>query len=188
MRRSCRRWGIGVFIAAVAAMIPAGVAWGCVGLISLTTSSATVQAGGSLTVTGREFAPGVPVDIHLDTLDGPILATVPPFSTGGMNTQFTATVPIPANIGQGQHILIAYQQEHYMNAGNPARATIFVGTAAPAARSGTRPVGVLTNPGPSAGSLVLLGVVVAVVGVFLGVIATLILGRRRHPEVETVAA
>ena len=173
-------------IAALAALIPVGLAWACVGLVSLTTSSTTVEAGSTLTVVGREFAPGVPVEIHLDSLGGPILATVPPFSTGGMNTQFTATVPIPANVSQGQHILIAYQQEHYMNAGNPARATIFVGTATPAARSGARPVSVITDPGPSAGSLVVLGVAVAGAGIFLGAIATLVVGRRRRPEVETV--
>ncbi len=167
-------------------MIPAGMAWACVGLVSLTASPTLVQPGGNLTVVGKEFAPGVPVDIHLDSLTGPVIATVPPGTAGGMNTQFTANVVLPVNISQGQHILIATQQEHYMNAGSPARATITVGSATAVAGPATRPIGVITSSGPSAGSLVLLGVLVAGAGLFVGGVAVFAASRRRQPHAQTV--
>src|SRR5260370_41644236 len=49
-------------------MLPVGFAWACVGLVSLSTNSPTVQAGGSLTVIGKEFAQKAPVLIHLDSI------------------------------------------------------------------------------------------------------------------------
>lgn len=55
MNRSHWRWVVGM-VAAVVVVVPAGLAWACVGLISLTTESSTVQPGGTVTVIGREFA------------------------------------------------------------------------------------------------------------------------------------
>lgn len=65
-------------LAAVAVLEPAGLAWACVGLMSLTTDSSTVQPGGTVTVLGKEFAQDEPIEIHLDSPTGPVLATVPP--------------------------------------------------------------------------------------------------------------
>ena len=186
MNTSLRRWAAGVIIAGTAAMIPAGMAWACVGLVSLTASPTLVQPGGNVTLVGKEFAPGVPVDIHLDSLTGAVIATVPPATVGGMNTQFTANVVLPVNISQGQHVLIATQQEHYMNGGSPARATITVGSATAVAAPGARPIGIITSSGPSAGSLVLLGLAVAGAGLFVGGVATAATSHRRRPQTEGV--
>ena len=78
MTRPLRLWAIGlVSAAAIAIMLPVGFAWACVGLVSLSTNSPTVQAGGSLTVIGKEFAQKAPVLIHLDSMTGPVLVTLP---------------------------------------------------------------------------------------------------------------
>src|SRR5215469_8486293 len=127
-----KRWAIGAAVAtALAVMVPVATAWACIGLVSLTTSSNTVQAGGTINVTGKEFAAGAPIMIHLDTIDGPILATAPA-PTGTMTSTWTIPVTIPVGTSSGAHLLIATQAEHNMNGGNPARAVVYVNTSAPA--------------------------------------------------------
>lgn len=187
MSRSVRRWTVGVGAAGAVLMVPVAFAWACVGLVSLTTTMNTVQAGSTVTVVGKEFAAGAPVDIHLDTVDGPVLATAPPPS-GTMTSVFMLDVPLPANLSNGPHILIATQIEHNMNGGAPARAVIYVGSSpavsgAPAAR----PAKLLASTGPSVGSRVLIGVGVAVVALFLAGIFMAAASRTR-PETEAVKA
>jgi alpha-L-fucosidase len=164
---------------AIAVLLPVSFAWACIGLVSLTTSSSTVSAGGTLTVTGKEFAAGAPVLIHLDTLDGPVLATAPP-PTSTMTSQFKLDVTIPSNISTGPHLLIATQTEHNMNGGNPARALIYVGAATPAAAGpAARPATLLAASGRSGSSLVLIGLGVAVVALLLAGLFLIVAGRRR---------
>jgi hypothetical protein len=155
---------------ALLVLVPAAVAWACVGVVSLTTSSSTVQAGGTLQVTGREFAEKVPVEIHLDSPSGPVLTTVPgPDST--MNSKFTATVTIPANIPSGQHFLVATQDHHDMNSGAPARSVFYVGTTPPGSTpTPARPVALAASSGPSAASLIFIGLAVAVVALIVAAV------------------
>src|SRR4030088_2510958 len=122
MNRSLRRLGV-CMVAAVAVLVPAGLAWACVGVVSLTTNSATVQPGGTLTVTGREFADSVPIEIHLDAITGPLLATVPP-GEDTMTSKFSVPIVIPASVANGPHLIIATQEYHNMNTGQPARAQV----------------------------------------------------------------
>ncbi len=118
MNQSRRRWIAGM-VAAAAAVVPAGLAWACVGLMALTTvGPSTIPPGGTVTVWGREFAAGSPVDIRLDSPTGPILATAPP-PTETMTSQFKLEVAIPANVRTGEHVLIATQGYHDMNVGAP---------------------------------------------------------------------
>lgn len=183
MHRLGRRWAVGV-VAAVAVIVPTAWAWACVGLMSLTTSSSVVQPGGTVTVFGKEFAEGAPIDIHLDSPTGPVLATVPP-PTDTMTSQFSITVTIPPDVTRGDHLLVATQNYHYMNAGAPARAAIHVGTSAPAvpAAPPSRPARIGASSGPSTVSLVLIGLAVAVVALGVAAVATLLAARRRgQPE------
>lgn len=168
-------------------VVPVGLAWACVGIVSVSVANPSVQPGGTVQMTGREFAQGAPVDIHLDAADGPILVSVPP-PTGTMTSVWNVDVPIPSKIAYGDHVLIAVQNYHNMNVGSPARASIHVGTlpgatVPPAARPATPLVG----SGPSGMSLFLIG---------LGVAAGLLLiaavwsaaagGARNEPEAQTV--
>jgi hypothetical protein len=176
-------------VVAVALLVPAAMAWACVGLVSLTATPNTVQPGGTISVVGKEFAAKAPVLIHLDTLDGPVLATAPaPKST--MTSQFKIDVTIPSNISAGPHLLIATQEEHNMNGGNPARAQIYVGTSAPATAanaSAARPTTLLASSGPSVGTILIIAIGVAAVSLFLAGLAFLVIGRRR-PEAASVTA
>jgi hypothetical protein len=166
-------------------MVPAAWAWACVGLVSLTTSPATVQPGGTVNVVGKEFAQGAPVLIHLDSSTGPVLATAPPPTTT-MTSVFTVPVTIPPDVPIGQHLLVATQDYHNMNAGAPARAIISVGTAPPPAPGpAPRPATVAADSGPSVGFLALVGAVVAAAGLVLFSFVLLATSRRR-PQAETV--
>lgn len=186
MRSFRRRFALAL-AGVVALAVPAGLAWACVGVVSLTNNSPTVQPGGTITVTGREFAAKVPVDIHLDSPTGPILVTAPgPDST--MNSKFTVAVPIPANITPGPHVLLASQDHHDMNSGQPARTVFSVGGSPPgAAAPPARPVGMESSSGPSTASLVLIGLGVAIAGLAVAGVWTLLGTRGRGTEQPAVA-
>lgn len=79
-------------LAALAVVLPVGLAWACVAPVSLTTSSPTVQPGGMVHIIGTETAPGAPIEIHLDAATGPILTTVTG-QPGGMTSKWEWTCP-----------------------------------------------------------------------------------------------
>jgi hypothetical protein len=162
MALSPRRAGA-VTAAMAAVLVPAAVAWACVAVVSLTLASSTVQPGGTLTVTGREFSGGVPVQLHLDSATGPVLATVAGTQIKGtMTSSWTQIVTVPANVSSGPHLLLATQDQHDMNSGAPARAAFYVGTSAPApAAVQARPLSLAVSSGPSASGLVVIALVVA---------------------------
>lgn len=134
-----------------------------------------------MTLTGREFAQGAPIEIHLDSPTGRLLTTVPPTNTT-MTSQWTWDVPIPADVPKGEHFLVATMDYHNMNAGIPARATIFVGV--PAVTPGppaARPTKVDVSTGPSFASLALIGLGVAAGALLLAGLITLSASRRPSP-------
>jgi hypothetical protein len=172
-------------------MATAATAWACVGLVSLTATPNSVAPGGTVTVVGKEFAAKAPVLIHFDSITGPVLATFPSPGPSTMTSQFTLMVTIPADASTGPHVLVATQDEHNMNGGNPARAVIYVGTSAPAANASGgaagRATNLVANSGIGLGSLTIIAVGVAVVCLFIAGLVFLIVGRRR-PETAAVPA
>lgn len=171
-------------LALALALVPAGLASACVAVVSLTSESKTVQPGGTLTVRLREFASMVPVTIRLDSLTGPVLITAPgPSST--MNSDFTADVPIPANITPGEHFLLAFQDHHDMNSGAPARTAFYVGSGPPAATAPeVRPAAMESASGPRASSLILIGLGVAAAGLLVAGAWNVLAARRPSPSAE----
>lgn len=185
MTPSSRRLALG-FVAAMAAVVPAGMAWACVAPVSLTTVSPTVQPGGIVRVIGRETAPGAPVEIRLNAVNGPILTTVTG-QPGGMSAKWEADVTIPADTPYGKHLLYAVQNYRNMNATIP-KATIYVGTLPdPVAGPEPRPAALDVGSGPSGLSLILLGLGVAAGGLLLaGGLSVLAGSQRAKPEAEPV--
>jgi hypothetical protein len=185
MSRSCRRFALGA-VATLAAIVPASLAWACVAPVSLTTASPTVQPGGTVHIIGRETAPGAPIEIRLNSVTGPLLTTVTG-QPGGMTSKWEADVPIPADIPYGKHFLYAVQNYRNMNAVVP-KAVIYVGTVpdpapTPEARAGSLDVG----SGPSAVSLILLGLAAAAGGLLLvGGLTVLAGSRRGEPQAQPV--
>jgi hypothetical protein len=169
-----------VAAAVVGVLIPASLAWGCVAVVAFRTNGpGTVQPGGTVEVFGGEFARGQPVDIRLNSLDGPILHTVPSPQPSTMTSQFTVQVPIPQDISPGPHVLIATQSHYDMNAGIPARASIYVNGSAPVAPlPQDRAAALAVEDGSSAVSYVLIGLGVAAAGLLLAAAASMIAARR----------
>ncbi len=182
MHQSRWRWVVGM-VTAVAVVIPAGLAWGCVALVAFrTTGSGVVQPGGTVEVFGGEFARGKPVDIRLDSPAGPILYTHPSPQPSTMTSQFTVQVPIPPDISPGTHFLVATQQHYDMNVGIPARAAIHVNSLPPVAPAPTERAAALSvRDGPGAARYVLIGLGVAAAGLLLAAVASMIAARRPSP-------
>lgn len=180
-----RSWrGILGTVVVVAVVIPASVAWACVGLIVFTTTgSARVEPGGTVEVFGGEFAKDQPVDIHLDSPDGPVLATYPSPAPSTMTSRFSIDVPIPDDISPGEHFLVAMQEHYDMNGGIPARAAIYVDTPEPAPpEPEERPTAILASSGPNVGILVLIGLGTALVALLLAAGARALAARRSSPS------
>jgi len=167
-------------VTAAAVLIPVGQAWGCVALVAFRTNgTGVVEPGGTVEVFGGAFAKEKPVEIRLDSPDGPILATAPDPKPSTMTSRFTLQVPIPADISPGQHFLVATQKHFDMNVGNTARAAIYVDTSAPAAPlPSARPTTLAVDDGPSIASFVLIGLGVAAGGLLLAGVASALAARR----------
>lgn len=165
-----------------ALIVPAIVVYACVGVVGLSASPSSVQPGGTFTLKGMDFVPTAPVQIHLDTIDGPVIATVThQTGTGSMTSRFTQDITIPSNVSTGQHLLIATQNAREMNGGNPARAVIYVGGTAPAAAGPeARPAAATIDSGPGWGVLALVALGAAVVGLI--VFGALVLRPGRTPS------
>ena len=173
-------------LATAAVILPAGLAWACVAPVSLTVNNPQVQPGGTVTVSFKEFGQGAPVDLHLDSTTGPILGTLaPPTST--MTGSYTMDVTIPPNTTFGTHFLVSVQNYHNMNSGNIARATIYVGTQPPATVGPeARPAHAEVGSGPSAASLIFIGLGVAAVLLIVAGVYTLAAGSgRSRPAAQT---
>lgn len=167
MRYSARRLLVPV-AAAVSILAPSALAVACVGVASIVVEgSSSVRPGDTVEVAARSFARGVPVEIRLDSLTAPVLATAD--VTGStMSSNVVIRVPLPSDMSDGTHVLLASQDHHDMNVGQPARAAIYVNTApAPEPAPLDRPEGLVADAGPSALVLGLIVAGVAVVGLVL---------------------
>jgi hypothetical protein len=170
--------------------VAASAAWACLSVAGITTNLATIQPGGSLTVNGIGFEFGTnPVPIHLDTLDGPVLGTGSIDRIG----DFSVTVTIPAGVSNGAHILIATQdaatpdgKNNGSNTGVPARAVIQVGDASAPTPLPARPAAVITNSGLGTGTVVVMSLGVAAVGLFLAGLLSLAATRRPRRQAAYV--
>lgn len=170
MRGTRTRLLTGVAAAVAAAfVVPAIVVYACVGVVGLSATPSSVQPGGTFVLNGKDFVTTVPVVIHLDTIDGPVIATVTKQIGGGvMSSTFAQTVTLPSTVSSGQHVLIATQSQHTMNGGNPARAVIYVGQPAPVASGPeARPAAVTIDSGPGWPVLAIIALASALVGFFV---------------------
>ncbi len=116
----------------------ASVAYACTGLATISSNPGSGSAGDAVTVEARGFAPHdpadartSPVEIRMDSLDGPVIATASPSSakSGG---NFSARITVP-NAEPGEHVLIATQNaaDGRPAYGSPAR-TVFTVNSSPA--------------------------------------------------------
>ncbi|MHB1535607.1 MAG: hypothetical protein ACYC1D_13560 [Acidimicrobiales bacterium] len=122
-----RRLLVGLGTMGAALVIGASPAWACTNLATMNLSNASGTPGTNVTVTGSSFAaakagPAVPVQLHWNSVTGPVLATAIPDATGNIS----AAVTIP-QAQPGYYVLVATQQSKGVNEyGTPARAAFQV--------------------------------------------------------------
>jgi hypothetical protein len=175
----------------VGALLLAGAtAWACVSGPSVTLSTVNARPGQEITVTGTNFTRPDPVTVRWNALDGPVVATFDPPRSGAIG----GTVVVPEGTAPGNYVLIFTQSSADGKLSQmPVRALVTVtpeGGSTPvlgAPVSGTaadRQPGLVTaDDSISAGSLVLIGLGVAGIGMFVAGMAALFAGRRgRAPE------
>lgn len=182
---SSRRLIVAGASAVAALLVPAALAFACVGIVAFTTTSGnTVEPGGTLEIFGGEFARGEPVDIRLDSPTGPVLATHENPLPSTMTSRFTLEVPIPDDITPGEHFLVATQNHQDMNAGIPARLAFYVGTTPPGeAAAADRPTTLVTSDsGPSFGTLALIALGVGAVGLLVAAGASAMSSSGKSPK------
>ena len=171
----------------------ASAAYACTNLAELNLSSGAGQAGMQVTVTGSAFAKtpkNTPVQLHWNSLDGPVLASVTPDAAGAIGPM---TITIPSDAKPGYYVIVATQIELATGLnpwGLPTRAGFQV------VGPGATPVGVsapvsagLSNSSGVSGGFVALTAALGIGGLLLfGFGAATFLGtyRRRVPTPSRV--
>lgn len=187
-----RRAPLLLFLVALGLVLPAAPSGA---QAQLTAEPSAVRPGGTVTLYGlRGFANNKAADVHLDLIDGPVLASFP--VTGGIFGP--ATVTIPADTKVGNHVLVITQPLDATNAGVrglPARAAVMV-TGAGGVPSGA-PALLPTASGRSAdlayekearpvGSLVLVGLGVAAAALLVAALGATVVRGRGQPRAKVV--
>ena len=180
-----RRGRLGLCAAAgavAAAILPAAIAYACIGVVGLSATPSVVQPGGTLTVTGKDFVNDKPVLLHLDSVDGPVIYTVAQSSGDVMTSNFSVTFRLPSTVTTGSHVLVATQDEHDMNGGNPARAALYVGVTPGNANVVSRPATAIIDNGPGIGGLALIALAAMGFALLLFIAYAALAGRSRLPS------
>lgn len=125
------RLAVGTVVLA-ASLAGASLAWACSPMIPLRVGAPTVAAGSAVTVSGQ-FEKG-PVEIHLDTMTGPLLGTAP----GG--SQFGVGVVVPRSTTAGTHVVLAQAMPAGVPFGEPGRVSFNVTAPKPVAPPVSPPV------------------------------------------------
>ena len=189
-----RRWAIGGLSAAGAVVLAGAAAWACVSGPAINLSTVNAKPGDTVTVTGTNFSKTDPVTVRWNALDGPIVGNF----AAPVGGNITGTVVVPADAKAGNYVLILTQSSADGKLSQmPVRALLTVtGSnganpvvgASIATQQGARADGLATtNNSVSGGTLALVGLGVAGVGMFLAGMAALFAGRRSSaPEAAKV--
>lgn len=183
-----RRWAMGSLGAAAAVVIAAATAWACVSGPSLNLSTVNAKPGQEVQISGRDFNKVDPVAVRWNALDGPVLGTFETVAATGnaFGRSFDGRITVPADAKAGSYVLIATQTNPEGKMSQmPVRALLTVtpeGGAQPivgAAPSQTDRQDRLVTSDDSigGGTLALVALGVAGVGMFIAGMAALFAGR-----------
>jgi len=201
-RPTWKKFGVAAAVCSGAILIPAAAAFACLSVANVQANPATIQAGGQVNLTGMEFGSSTEIQVHLGAIAGPVIATIEPGTTAGLNNggNFTTAVTIPADTPTGPAVLVLTQSTTTATgsitttSGTPARVVVQVvgsGGSAPLAitpSATVRPSGIVsTSSSVSTGALMLIGLGVFGAALFLaGGVALMTSGRRQQASAEKV--
>ena len=181
-----RKWAIGALGAGISTVVATASAWACVSGPSVTLNPAKAGPGDTVTMTMRDFRKADPIELRWNDLNAPVLAT---FDSNGSGSPITGQFTVPADAKPGNYVVVLSQKapdgkvsqapvRALFTVSGPNGATPVVG-AATAPVDESRPAGLVTEDNSvSGGTLALVALGVAGLGMFLAGMAALFAGRR----------
>ncbi len=179
-----RRFAAGAFASIAVLGMAASAAWACVSGPVVNLSTVTAMPGEEVTVTGTGFRQAHPVQIRWNALDGPIVAEL----ARPENQLVNATFTVPAGTAPGNYVVIVSQTNNGGASLSPIRAVLnVVGPSGQAPVLGADPTSDASDRIPglvqssndvSTGTLALVALGVAGIGMFAAGVAALASSRR----------
>lgn len=180
-----RRFALGAAASIAVLVAAASTAWACVSGPAVNLSTIQAKPGDEITLTGTGFRLAEPVDIRWNALDGPILAT----TAEPEDRMVSATFTVPAGATPGNYVVVASQSKPDGSlALSPIRALLTV--VGPSGQAPVMGADMTTDTGErtpglvraddsvSTGTLMLVALGVAGMGMFAAGIAALATSRR----------
>lgn len=180
-----RRYAVGALASIAVVVVAASTAWACVSGPVVNLSTVQAKPGEQVTVTGTGFRQADPVKIRFNALDGPVLAELAKPENQTINASFA----VPPGTAPGNYVLIVTQTKADGSLSlSPIRAVLtvvgpsgqvpVVGADPSAADVDRLPELVRADDGVSNGTLLLVALGVAGIGMFSAGIAALLASRR----------
>ena len=165
--------------------IAASTAWACVSGPVVNLSTVTAKPGEQVTLTGTGFRQADPVQVRWNALDGPIVAQL---AKPDGNQTITATFAVPAATAPGSYVVVVSQTKDGKPSLSPIRAVLSVvgptgqtpvlGADTTSDASDRIPALVQADNDVSNGTLALVALGVAGIGMFAAGVAALATSRR----------
>lgn len=180
-----RRFALGALSSITVLVVAASAAWACVSGPVVNLSTTTAKPGEQVTLTGTGFRQADPIQVRFNGLDGPILAEgAVPARDRTVETSFT----VPPSTAPGNYVLIVTQSRDGQMTLSPIRAVLTVvgpsgqtpvlGADRTADDAERMPALLRSDNSVSNGTLALVALGVAGVGMFSAGIAALAASRR----------
>jgi hypothetical protein len=179
-----RRIAAGAFASIAVLGIAASAAWACVSGPVVNLSTVSAKPGEEVTITGTGFRQADPVQIRWNALDGPIVAEL----AKPDNQTITANFAVPPGTAPGSYVLIVSQTKNGKPSLSPIRAVLNVvgpsgqapvlGADTTTDASDRIPALVQSDNDVSNGTLALVALGVAGIGMFAAGVAALASSRR----------
>ena len=179
-----RRFTAGALAGAATLAVAGSAAWACVSGPVVNLSTVSAKPGDQVTLTGTGFRQADPVQVRWNALDGPILAEL----AKPENQTISATFSVPPGTAPGSYVVIVSQVKNGNMSLSPIRAVLSVvgpSGQAPVVGADTRsdaaermPSLVQSDSDVSTGTLALVSLGVAGIGMFAAGVAALASSRR----------
>ena len=179
-----RRIAAGAFASIAVLGIAASAAWACVSGPVVNLSTVTAKPGEEVSLTGTGFRQADPVQVRWNALDGPVVAQL----ARPDNQTIAATFTVPAGTAPGSYVVIVSQTKNGNTSLSPIRAVLNVvgpsgqtpvlGADTTSDASDRIPALIQSDNDVSNGTLALVALGVAGIGMFAAGVAALASSRR----------
>ena len=179
-----RRIAAGAFASIAVLGIAASAAWACVSGPVVNLSTVTAKPGEEVSLTGTGFRQADPVQVRWNALDGPVVAQL----AKPDNQTIAATFTVPAGTAPGSYVVIVSQTKNGNTSLSPIRAVLNVvgpsgqtpvlGADTTSDASDRIPALIQSDNDVSNGTLALVALGVAGIGMFAAGVAALASSRR----------